>query len=77
MIVVIPIIALIYFLPSLLAVKRGKWRHGRPGRVFILNLLFGWTIIGWFAVMIYVGAGEKLSERHHRELVEAVKGAKA
>jgi hypothetical protein len=69
------IVAIVYFIPSMLAITRGRYRHGRPGRVFLLNLLFGWTIIGWFATLLYVACGEKLSERQHRELVEAVSAA--
>lgn len=31
----------LYFLPTLVAVKE------RRGSVFILNLFFGWTLLGW------------------------------
>lgn len=38
-------LALVYFLPFLIAWGRGVlW----PGDVFKDNLLFGWTVIGWF-----------------------------
>jgi len=35
---------LVYFLPSIVAIIR----RNRPGPVFLINLLFGWTIAGWF-----------------------------
>jgi Superinfection immunity protein len=72
----IALIALVYFVPTFIAFSRGRYRHGRPGRVFLINLLTGWTVIGWFAALLYCAMGEKLSERQHRELVDAVKGTR-
>ena len=41
----------IYFLPTIAAMQRG---HRRPFIMFVLNTLFGWTIIGWFALLVMV-----------------------
>jgi len=41
------ILALLYFLPTILASHRG---HGITV-VLLLNLFFGWTVIGWFALL--------------------------
>jgi len=41
--------ALIYFLPTILASNRG---HSVAG-VLLLNLFFGWTVIGWFALLLW------------------------
>ena len=38
----------IYFVPSLAA--RGK-RHARA--IFLLNLLLGWTVLGWVAALVW------------------------
>ena len=38
----------IYFLPWLFAIVRSK--TGRT-KVFLVNLAFGWTIIGWFIAL--------------------------
>ena len=39
----------LYFLPTIVASHRR-----RPvGGILILNLLFGWTGIGWFALLLY------------------------
>ncbi|MGI4853600.1 MAG: superinfection immunity protein [Janthinobacterium lividum] len=39
----------LYFLPTIVASHRG-----RPlSSILILNLLFGWTGIGWFALLLY------------------------
>ena len=43
--ILVPLLAVsIYFLPSLAAAAA---RHPSFQAVFILNLLFGWTIVGW------------------------------
>ena len=39
----------LYFLPTIVASHRGQ----RVGGIFLLNLLFGWTGIGWFALLLY------------------------
>jgi hypothetical protein len=43
------ILALLYFLPTIVASHRG---HNVTG-ILLLNLLFGWTIIGWWAILIW------------------------
>ena len=43
--------ALAYALPAILA---AWWRQRRPERVARLNLLLGWTGIGWLALLLYV-----------------------
>ncbi len=36
------IVVLLYFLPALIARKKAN-----SGSVFVINLFFGWTVIGW------------------------------
>jgi TM2 domain-containing membrane protein YozV len=43
------LLALFYFLPTILAAHRG---HGITG-ILLLNLFFGWTILGWFALLLW------------------------
>lgn len=43
------ILALLYFLPTIVAVNRGH----RVGGVLVLNVLFGWTGIGWMALLLW------------------------
>ncbi len=43
-------VAFSYFLPTVVAVLR---RHTHAAGVFILNLLLGWTIIGWLIAQIW------------------------
>ena len=44
------IIVVVYFLPSAMAVKRN---HESKWAIFILNLLAGWTLLGWVAAFIW------------------------
>lgn len=43
------LLCVLYFLPTIVAARRG---HGVVG-VLLLNLLFGWTGIGWAAMMLW------------------------
>ena len=43
------ILILLYFLPTVIAAHHG---HSVAG-VLLLNLLFGWTGIGWFALLFW------------------------
>jgi len=45
--------ALLYFLPTIIA----RHKSDLMG-VFIVNLLFGWTVIGWFVALIWACAAE-------------------
>jgi hypothetical protein len=46
---VLSVLALLYFLPTIVAAHRG---HG-VALVLILNLLFGWTHIGWVLLLLW------------------------
>ena len=45
---------LLYFLPTLIA-------RDKPDllAIFLLNLLLGWTVIGWFVALIWASAAER------------------
>lgn len=40
----------IYFLPALVASTRG---HPNTSAITILNLLLGWTLLGWVAALVW------------------------
>lgn len=42
--------ALLYFVPTVIAWFRG---HHKFGAIFFLNLIFGWSGIGWVALLVY------------------------
>lgn len=40
----------IYFLPTVIANSR---RNPKSNAIFLVNLLTGWTMLGWIAVLIW------------------------
>jgi Superinfection immunity protein len=48
--VVLLLILVFYFLPAMISSKR-KTKHG--GMIFFINLVFGWTVLGWIAALIW------------------------
>jgi uncharacterized membrane protein YqaE (UPF0057 family) len=51
--ILLVICALLYFLPSLVAYQR----HGNAPAIFIMNLLLGWTFLGWVAALVWACTG--------------------
>ena len=45
--------AILYFLPTMLARHKADFI-----RIFLVNLLLGWTVIGWFVALIWACAAE-------------------
>jgi hypothetical protein len=48
--IVIFLAIIFYLLPCVISASRGC-KHG--GMIFMINLLFGWTILGWIAALIW------------------------
>ena len=46
--------AIMYFLPTILARHKADFMG-----VFLVNLLFGWTVIGWFIALIWACSAER------------------
>ena len=40
----------VYFLPTIIANNR---RHRERTPIFVLNLLLGWTFVGWCAALVW------------------------
>ena len=49
---------LAYFIPALVAAKR---MHHQTGAILALNLLLGWTFLGWAAALIWALTAVKQS----------------
>ncbi len=47
--ITVSLLALLYFLPTIVGSHRGHHITG----VLLLNFLFGWTGIGWFALLLW------------------------
>lgn len=44
------LIIVFYLLPSVIASAR---KTGHQGMIFFINTVFGWTVLGWFAALIW------------------------
>jgi hypothetical protein len=47
---IVALAAVLYFLPTVVAVRR---RHVSKLGIFLINLFFGWTFVGWLAAMLW------------------------
>jgi len=50
LVLVVIAIAIIHFVPTIIAFHRD---HPNKIGIFVLNLLLGWTVIGWVAALIW------------------------
>lgn len=50
LIIVLSFFLAIYFLPTIVASNRS---HASTGAIFVLNLLLGWTLLGWVAALVW------------------------
>lgn len=58
--IILIIVSALYFLPTLIALLRGK---RSTLAIFVLNFLAGWTFIGWVVALVWSLAYE---DRRHR-----------
>ena len=75
--IVIILFVAIYFLPAIVARKR---HHRQTLAIFILNLLLGWTLLGWVIAMVWACTADTLPEDTHvlslgGEIVVSIIGA--
>lgn len=61
-------LAILYFLPFLIANHRGR---DSQLMIFLLNLLLGWTVLGWLVVLIMACSGENRDQRQMRQAMLA------
>ncbi|MHB1937615.1 MAG: superinfection immunity protein [Acidobacteriaceae bacterium] len=63
----------IYFMPFAI----GNHRHMRSqGALFTCNLLFGWTVLGWFMCLLWAFMGQSQGA-YMREIAQIVAAAQA
>ena len=56
-------LALVYCLPMILAVR---YRHPRRKAIAALNILLGWTLLGWLILMVWVLPVRRYHDRGRR-----------
>ena len=62
---------LIYLTPAIVA-----WRRGVSGcgSIFVLNVLIGWTVLGWMAMLVWAVAGDTHpAEAYRRDLARQIR----
>jgi hypothetical protein len=52
----------VYFLPTIVALIR---RHQSSAAIFLLNLLLGWTVVGWLVAAVWSLTGVWEKPRQH------------
>ena len=52
---ILAILIALYFLPTLIAAARQKLA---PRPVILVNILLGWTVIGWLVALVLAFTGE-------------------
>ena len=45
----------VYFAPAMVSASRG---HNSGGAIFALNLLLGWTVLGWIGALVWAFTGD-------------------
>lgn len=61
LVILTPIFIILYLLPSLIAKKR---RHKNVLPIFALNVLLGWTFLGWVVAIVW-----SLTAQENRNLI--------
>ncbi|HHH9302141.1 TPA: superinfection immunity protein [Pseudomonas aeruginosa] len=52
----------LYFLPAIIAENR---KHHNKGAITVLNLLLGWTFVGWVAALVWAASATRESENNN------------
>lgn len=50
-----------YFVPTIVALIRGK---SNAGAIFVLNLLLGWSLIGWVVALVWAVSNQAVDRTH-------------
>ena len=59
------LLVLVYFLPAIVGFYR---KHHRAWAIFGVNLLLGWTVLGWIIAMVWASTRKSLSsDRRDRQ----------
>lgn len=53
---VLAVLAVIYFAPGIIA---GLRCHRNANAIFVLNILAGWTVIGWIVAMVWAWTNQE------------------
>lgn len=73
-IILVIVVLLLYFLPTIVAVVRGK---SNMISISIVNVVFGWTVLGWIIALVWACSVQAVDQLPAApfERVEAAPGA--
>ena len=57
--------AIWYSAPSFCAVCNANFDPRKLHKMYMLNFLLGWTVIGWIALILWAGTGQRKWNRTH------------
>lgn len=57
----------IYMIPTIIAVNRG---HPQVGAIFVLNILLGWTLLGWVGAFVWAMVNSGSGPRYGDVIVD-------
>jgi len=55
-VLVLLIVLLVYFLPTMVAQGRG---HRQATPIFLVNIFLGWTFLGWVAALVWASTAQE------------------
>jgi hypothetical protein len=66
------VLVCLYFIPSIVALTRKC--KASAGGIIVLNLLLGWTLIGWIVALVWAASARTLDDekRKTEELARAI-----
>jgi hypothetical protein len=62
--IVLAVVLILYFLPTIIANNRG---HQNTSGVFIINLLLGWSVVGWVIALVMAAGSVQQAAPASRE----------
>ncbi len=65
LVLAIVVIPPVYFLPAVLAASKN---HPQAAAIFFVNLVLGWTIVGWVVALVWGAAGAPGEQKAYRPL---------
>ena len=62
--IVLFLLLIVYLLPGVVAWMRG---HRNQNAIFVLNLLLGWTVLGWIVALVWAMMADRDAPNPYRQ----------
>lgn len=67
-VVMAAVMVCLYFLPAIIAFGR---KHNSRVAILVLNLLLGWSVLGWIIALVWSLTGDTKANRQRDAMVQA------